>query len=102
MPSVPESFFGFLGSVSAIGTSLLHALLAVVQATLGLGQELVTSIIRLVQALVELVINLAQSVAGFVLANFFVIAILGGGYYWYTKSKQGLGGHRKGLQVKGT
>ncbi|EIW64897.1 uncharacterized protein TRAVEDRAFT_110233 [Trametes versicolor FP-101664 SS1] len=83
-PSVSSALGDLLQSLAAIGASLLNSVFAVFQALLALIQELVGSVLQLAQTLFAFAANLLQGAVGFVVANFFAVALVGGGYYWYT------------------
>ncbi|KAI0670130.1 hypothetical protein C8Q78DRAFT_1080027 [Trametes maxima] len=88
MASVSSAVGNLLESLAAIGASLLNSAFAVIQAIVALIQELLGSILQLAQSLLAFAANLFQGVMGFVVANFFAVAVIGGLYYWYT-SRQG-------------
>lgn len=103
--SITQAFSNFLQSLTGIGISIFYASFAVFQAILALFKGLFQNIIQLVQAFITLGLDLFQGVFGFVtgtvkpkhsllssltipLANFVILGVLGGGYYWYT-NRQG-------------
>ncbi|KAI0034924.1 hypothetical protein K488DRAFT_44429 [Vararia minispora EC-137] len=90
-PSVQGAIGGFVGSVSHIGSDIVQAVFTLFGAFLAFGQALMTAALQAGQAVLKLGTDLFQSVAGFVFANFFVLMIIGGGYYLYTTRSQGKG-----------
>ncbi|KAA1468578.1 hypothetical protein DENSPDRAFT_833925 [Dentipellis sp. KUC8613] len=91
----------FAGSLAEIGTSLVHSLIAVFFAVISLFQTIISSILHLTQSVVQLGLDVFQGVAGFAMANFFMIAVLGGAYYVYTtKYRSKRGGFGKSVQRK--
>jgi len=81
-------------SLSGIGVSILNAILGVFYAIFALGQTLFASVVQFGQSVLKLGMDVFQGVFGFVAANFFVLLIVGGGYYWYTQNQKGQGGKR--------
>jgi hypothetical protein len=85
--SLTSAFASFFQSLTGIGISLSMAILAVFQAILSLFQKLLQSVIELFQAFIKLGLGVFQGMFGFVTANFLALAVIGGGYYWYTTSQ---------------
>jgi len=77
-----------LGTFTEIGVNLFHAVLAIVQAFIGLFSTTINSVVQLFTALSAAVMELVQSVVGFVLANIVVIAVLGLLYYFWTRRSE--------------
>jgi len=88
-PTLTQAFSNFLQSLTGIGISLFNSGLAVFQAILALFQGLLQNIIQLAHAFITLGLDVFQGVLGFVTANFVILGVLGGGYYWYTNRQQG-------------
>lgn len=88
-PTVASATQNFVNSVAAIFSSLVHSVLAVFQAIFALGKEIISAVVQLVQEVVSLGMQVTGGALHFVTANFFVLAILGGGYYFYTQKQQG-------------
>jgi len=91
-----SAFVNFFQSLTGIGISLFNSMLAVFQAILALFQQLIQNVIELFQAFVKLGLEVFQGMFGLVTANFFALAVVGGGYYWYTRSQ----GHQGGRGVR--
>jgi len=85
--SLTNAFVNFFQALTSIGMSLSIAVLAVFQAILALFQQLFQNVMALFQAFVRLGLEVFQGVFGFVTANFLVLAVIGGGYYWYTTGR---------------
>jgi len=98
MPSLQAAFFDFMQALNAIGNALLSSVMAVFQAIFGLGQQLLGAVFSLFRAVAQLFIDVSQNAIGFVFANFFVLLIIGGGYYWYTNRSASGRGTRKGTK----
>ena len=64
--TVTSAFAHFAQSVVGIGSSLVNAILAIFQAFLALGQEVLTSAFKLIQAVAVLATDLVQDTLGFV------------------------------------
>ena len=115
--SITAAFSAFAQALTNVGFAILNAALAVFHAVIALFQEIATGVLSVAQAVVRLATDLVQDTLGFVfgerntsyagrakgltgrfvLANFFLIVVLGGVYYWYN-SMQGTG--RKGKRAK--
>ncbi|KAI0050734.1 hypothetical protein FA95DRAFT_1474877, partial [Auriscalpium vulgare] len=87
-PTIQSAFGNFVGSLTATGASLVNAFIALFTAIFAFGQSILSTIVQFVQSIVHLGLDLFQGITGFVFANFFVIAILGGGYYWWSTRAQ--------------
>lgn len=112
-PTVASSLSDFLGAVSAIGVQLLNSVIAVFTAIFALGKDILGAFLQLGQSIFKLGVDLFQGVFGFVIgeqpvqnvvcfatdlnspANFFLLAIIGGGYYFYTQRQGGTRTKRK-------
>jgi hypothetical protein len=102
-----QAFVNFFQSLTGIGISLLNSAFVVFQAIVALFQSLFQNSIQLVQAFIKLGLDVFQGVLGFItgesqppswascililvsLANFLVLAVLGGGYYFYSTRHSG-------------
>jgi len=91
MSTIITALTKFGQSLAAIGISLLYSVLAVFQAVFALAQSTIENILKLGQSISTLVLELFQGVFGFVIANFAVIIVIGGGYYLYMLRQQGRG-----------
>ena len=108
MAAIHSAFANFLQALSGIVNGIVNSILAVFQAFLALGQELLSGVFQIGQAVLKLAADLTQDVVGFVLgacdlphswrvfnvtrhcvANFFLLLVLGGGYYLYS-TRQGV------------
>ncbi|THH08686.1 hypothetical protein EW146_g8914 [Bondarzewia mesenterica] len=71
--SIPAAFGNFVGSLAIVT----------------FAETFVSSLVQLVGSVVELGLDMFRGVLGFVLANFFAIAVLAGVYYFWSARKQG-------------
>jgi len=85
--SITTALSSFAQAVSNVAFAVFHAALAVFQAIVALFSEIATGILQIGQAVVKLATDLFQDTLGFVLANFFLILVLGGAYYWYSNTQ---------------
>jgi len=83
MPSLKASLNDLTESLIHIVQGLISSVLAVLQSILALGQEMIKAVIGLVQALVHAVVDMTQGIVGFVVANFLIIVLIGGGILAY-------------------
>jgi len=93
--TIASSFSDFLSALTAVFFNLINSILAVFQAIVVLGKDILGSCVQLGQSLVTLVLGLLQGVYGFVAANLLVLGVLGGGYYFYTTRQTKGAGKRK-------
>ena len=109
MAAIQSAFANFLQALTGIFNGIVNSILAVFQAFLALGQELLSGVFQIGQAVLKLAADLTQDVVGFVLgachlphsgrvffnvtrhcvANFFLLLVLGAGYYLYS-TRQGV------------
>jgi len=94
-PTIASAFSDFLNAATGVFFSLINSVLAVFQAVVLLGKDIISSCIHLAQSFVTLVLGLLQGVYGFVAANILAIVVIGGGYYFYTTRQTSKGGKRK-------
>ncbi|KIY69649.1 hypothetical protein CYLTODRAFT_314349, partial [Cylindrobasidium torrendii FP15055 ss-10] len=87
--SIANAFNEFTNAIISIFLGLFNSVLAVFQAIFALGKDIVGSLVHLVTSVVKLGVDVCQGATGFVFANFFTLAIIGGGYYLYTQNQQG-------------
>ncbi|KAJ7597679.1 hypothetical protein C8J56DRAFT_818368 [Mycena floridula] len=92
-PTISSALSEFVGSLSAIGLNLVHSVMAIFNAILALFFDVFGAVAQLGQSILKLGLDLFGSVLGFVTANFFLLLVLGGGYYVYT-TRQGASGRR--------
>lgn len=104
--SITAALSTFAQAVSNVVFAVFHAALAVFQAVIALFSEIATGILQIGQAVVKLATDLVQDTLGFVfggwfpgqgdselaaltllVANLFVILLLGGAYYWYANTQ---------------
>ncbi|KIK71290.1 hypothetical protein GYMLUDRAFT_325511 [Collybiopsis luxurians FD-317 M1] len=95
-PTVSSAISEFINALTSIFAGLFNSLMAVFQAVFAFFMNIFGSAIQLMQSFLKLGIDMCQGVLGFVIANFFALAVIGGGYYLYTNSNsQKRGGTRK-------
>ncbi|TBU35017.1 hypothetical protein BD311DRAFT_681325 [Dichomitus squalens] len=97
--SLGSAVANLLSSLTAIGASLINSIIAVFQAICALFQDVAVSILQLAQALVAFAAGLFEGVLGFVAANFLAILVVGGIYYWYTRSRTTKGRSGSGKSI---
>jgi len=91
-PTIQAPLNDLVASLVTAGTSLAQAGVALFHLIFAFGHFWFDQFVRFAQTVVQLGFDLFRGVAGFVIANFFVLLILGGGYYWwYTRSQSGKG-----------
>ncbi|KAL1682036.1 hypothetical protein EV122DRAFT_204601 [Schizophyllum commune] len=88
-PTVASAGSNFVNSIVAIFSSIVHSVLAVFEAIFALGKGIISAVIQIVQEVVSLGVQVCGGAIHFVTANFFVLLVLGGGYYLYTQKQQG-------------
>ncbi|KAI0286776.1 hypothetical protein BGY98DRAFT_1092397 [Russula aff. rugulosa BPL654] len=89
----------FIASVFTAGTSLAQAVIALFHLILAFGHFCLDKSVQLAQTCIQMGFDLFRGVAGFIVANFFVLLILGGGYYWWsTRTRSGKG--RRGIKSR--
>ncbi|KAH9487134.1 hypothetical protein JR316_0001203 [Psilocybe cubensis] len=84
MPSIVHAITEFINSIVGIVFSLVQSVFAVFHAIFALGGDVITSVFKVAQHLIAMVTDVFQGALGFIAANFFAIAALGGAYYIYT------------------
>lgn len=95
-PTIQGPLNDFIASVFTAGTSLVQAVVALFHLVLAFGHFWFDKFVQLVQTCVQLGFDLFRGVTGFIVANFFILLILGGaGYYWWSiRTRSGKGGRR--------
>ncbi|KAK7694376.1 hypothetical protein QCA50_001562 [Cerrena zonata] len=88
MSAVYSAFANFIQALGGIVGGIMNSVLAIFQAFLALVKALLSGVFQVGQAILKLGADLTQDVVGFVFANFFLILVLGGGYYLYS-TRQG-------------
>ncbi|EEB90004.1 hypothetical protein MPER_11849 [Moniliophthora perniciosa FA553] len=107
-PTITSALQDFINAVTSLAAGVINSVLAVFTALWGFGVDIFTTLVQLAQSVLKFGIDLCQGVIGFVVANFFAIAVIGGAYYLYTnRQNQGqtdrddvlthLGGLRVGI-----
>ena len=81
MPSVEAAFQDFLKALTNIFHALVNSSLAVVQAVLGLGKEVINAVIHLFNALLVLATDLTQDVIGFAVGECLLLDVSFGRSY---------------------
>jgi len=90
-----------IASVVSAGTSLMQAVVALFNLVLAFGHFGFDQFVQLAQTCIQFGFDLFRGLAGFVVANFFVLLILGGGYYWWsTRSQRGRGKGSKAVKLR--
>jgi len=91
-PTIQAPLNDLVASLVTAGTSLAQAAVALFHLVLAFGHFWFNKFVQFAQTVIQLGFELFRGVAGFVIANFFVLLVLGGGYYWWstrTKSHKG-------------
>ncbi|KAL0072183.1 hypothetical protein AAF712_001107 [Marasmius tenuissimus] len=88
-PSISAAISDFINALTSMAAGLVNSVFAVFSAILALGTDIIQTAAQFVTSIVKLGIDLCQGVVGFVAANFFVLAILGGVYYVYNNRTPG-------------
>jgi len=97
-PSIHAPLNDLVASLVTAGTSLAQAAVALCHLVLAFGHFWFEKFVQFAQTVIQLGFDLFRGVAGFVIANFFVLLILGGGgYYWWSTRAQG---HKGSKAVK--
>ncbi|KAH9996582.1 hypothetical protein BJV77DRAFT_1181303 [Russula vinacea] len=98
-PTIQAPLNNFIASIVTAGTSLGQAVVALFHLVLAFGHFWIDKFVQLVQTCIHLGFDLFRGVAGFVVANFFVILFLGGGYYlWSARTRRGR--ERRGVKLR--
>ncbi|KAG7099470.1 hypothetical protein E1B28_001319 [Marasmius oreades] len=87
-PTITSALSEFITALTNVAAGLVNSLLAVFGAILALGTNTAKAVLQFAQSVLKLGTDLCQGVVGFVAANFFVLVVLGGVYYWYTNQNQ--------------
>jgi len=91
-PTIQAPLNDLVASLVTAGTSLAQAAVALFHLVLAFGHFWFNKFVQFAQTVIQLGFELFRGVAGFVIANFFDLLVLGGGYYWWstrTKSHKG-------------
>ncbi|KAH9964469.1 hypothetical protein BC827DRAFT_1187332 [Russula dissimulans] len=83
-PTIQSPLNDFIASIVTAGTSLVQAVLALFHLGLAFGHFWFDQVVQFAQTCIQMGFDLFRGVASFVIANFFILAILGGGYYWWS------------------
>lgn len=80
-------------TISSSVTTFVHGIFGIVMSIFQAIWGVVQSVLVLAQSTTQLGLDVFRGVAGFVTANFLLIAVLGGVYYFYRN--RGKGANRK-------
>lgn len=88
-PTIQGPLNNFIASVFTAGNSLVQAVVALFHLVLSFGHFWFDKFVQFAQTCIQLGFDLFRGVAGFIVANFFILSILGaGGYYWWSTRTQ--------------
>ncbi|KAL0579807.1 hypothetical protein V5O48_002218 [Marasmius crinis-equi] len=86
-PTISSAISDFITALTSMASGIINSILAVLSAIMSLGKDIAQTAVHFVMSVVKLGVDLCQGMVGFVAANFFVLAILGGAYYFYTQNQ---------------
>ncbi|KAF9557856.1 hypothetical protein CPC08DRAFT_639781 [Agrocybe pediades] len=84
MPSIIHAATELVTSIVGIFVAIFNSIFAIFHGAFALVGDVFGSVFTVASHLIAMVTNMFQGVLGFVAANFFAIAVLGGAYYMYT------------------
>jgi len=87
-PTIQAPLNDLVASLVTAGTSLVQAAVALFHLVLAFGYFWLDKFMQFAYTCIQLGFELFRGVAGFVVANFFVLLIFGGGYYWWHTRSQ--------------
>ncbi|KAI9512357.1 hypothetical protein F5148DRAFT_973764 [Russula earlei] len=98
-PIIESPLNDFIAASATAGSSLARAVVALFNLILAFGHFWFDKVVQFALTCVQLGLDLFRGVAGFVVANLFILVILGGGYYWWS-TRPGGGINKRAIKLR--